>query len=67
MDQGIFPQIDYNVRYRKCYDLLKENGYLVLLWNVAPEINIPGIKKAYDLYEVVETDFYTTVYIARKK
>ncbi|NMB98620.1 MAG: hypothetical protein GYA02_18760, partial [Clostridiaceae bacterium] len=44
-----FHWIDYNVRYKKCHDLLKEKGYLVLLWNIAPEIKIPAVKKAYDL------------------
>lgn len=44
-----FHWIDYNIRYKKCYDLLKDNGYLVLLWNVAPETEIPVVKKAYDL------------------
>jgi len=26
-----FHWINYNVRYRKCYDLLKENGYIAIL------------------------------------
>ena len=44
-----FHWIDQKVKYRKCYDLLKENGYLVLLWNVAPETEIEAVKKAYNL------------------
>lgn len=44
-----FHWIDNSVKYNKCYNLLKDNGYLVLLWNVAPEIKIEEVKKAYEL------------------
>jgi len=44
-----FHWIDQSVKYRKCYDLLDDNGFLVLLWNVAPEVDIPEVKRAFDL------------------
>lgn len=44
-----FHWIDPSIRYKKCYELLKEDGYLVLLWNVSPDVDIPEIKKSYEL------------------
>ncbi len=44
-----FHWIDHQVKYQKCYDLLTENGYLVLLWHVAPDTQLDQVKKAYDL------------------
>ena len=44
-----FHWIDHNVRYKKCHDLLEADGYLVLLWHVLPEIEMPAVKKAFDL------------------
>lgn len=47
-----FHWIDYNIRFKKCHDLLSDNGYLVLLWNVAPDnpdMQMLPVKKAFDL------------------
>lgn len=44
-----FHWIDPNIRYKKCYNLLKDDGYLVLLWNEAQETYIEEVKKAYEL------------------
>lgn len=44
-----FHWIDPSIRYKKCYDMLDDNGYLVLLWHVAPESEIQQIKQAYKL------------------
>lgn len=44
-----FHWLDPNIKYRKCYDLLEEDGYLVLLWHVAPETDIEAVKKAFEL------------------
>ncbi len=41
-----FHWIDYKVKYKKCYDLSEKDGYLVLMWNVAPDIKIPALQKA---------------------
>jgi SAM-dependent methyltransferase len=43
-----FHWIDKNIRYAKCFDLLSDVGYLVLIWNVSPEIELPEVKKAYE-------------------
>lgn len=44
-----FHWLDPGVKYKKCYELLEDNGYLVLLWHVAPETQFYEVKKAYDL------------------
>jgi hypothetical protein len=33
----------------KCYDLLTDEGHLVLLWYRAPEIQLEPVKRAFDL------------------
>jgi trans-aconitate methyltransferase len=33
-----FHWINKHVKYKKCYDLLEADGFLVLLWNVLPEV-----------------------------
>ena len=44
-----FHWLDPTVKYKKCYDLLEDKGYLVLLWHVAPKTQLDEVKKAYDL------------------
>jgi len=44
-----FHWIDKDTRYKKCYDLLDMDGYLVLLWHVSPEVEIEEVKRAYSL------------------
>lgn len=44
-----FHWLDKKIKYRRCHELLEDNGYLVLLWNVSPEIQIEEVKKAYEL------------------
>ncbi|WDV48061.1 methyltransferase domain-containing protein [Clostridiaceae bacterium M8S5] len=44
-----FHWIEKSIKYKKCYDLLDDNGYLVLLWHVAPNIEIKEVKEAYEL------------------
>lgn len=45
-----FHWLDPEIRYQKCYELLKENGYLVLLWNnAAVGLNNPIMDKAYEM------------------
>ncbi len=44
-----FHWIDRSIKYKKCYDLLDDNGFLVLLWNVAAEMDIPEVRRAYEL------------------
>lgn len=44
-----FHWIDSSVKYHKSYDLLEENGYLVLLWHVVPDSELEAVNKAYEL------------------
>ncbi len=44
-----FHWLDPEIRFKKCYELLSEGGYLVLLWNLAPYDPPLPVKKAYDL------------------
>lgn len=44
-----FHWIDPSVKYRKCYDLLNNNGQLVLIWHVASSADNPIIDEAYKL------------------
>lgn len=44
-----FHWIEQSIKYKKCYDLLDDNGYLALLWHVASEIEIQEVRKAYEL------------------
>lgn len=43
-----FHWIDSDVRYKKCFDLLKENSKLVLIWHVASGKMNSIIEKAYE-------------------
>jgi len=42
-----FHWLDIHVKYQKCHSLLSDGGYLVLLWNDAPNSNNPIIDQAY--------------------
>jgi len=42
-----FHWLDIDVKYQKCHSLLPDGGYLVLLWNAAPNSNNPIIDEAY--------------------
>ena len=42
-----FHWLDINIKYKKCYSLLSDGGYLVLLWNDFPDSNNPIIDEAY--------------------
>ena len=44
-----FHWLDPEIKYKKCYDLLEDQGTLVLLWHVAPETRFDEVSKAYDL------------------
>jgi SAM-dependent methyltransferase len=44
-----FHWLDEDSRYKRCYDLLKNNGHLALLWNVAPVSEISEVVQAFDL------------------
>lgn len=44
-----FHWIDQSIKYKKCYDLLNEDGYLVLLWHVVPDTELEVVRKAYEL------------------
>jgi len=50
-----FHWLDKDIRYHKCHDLLKEDGYLVLLWNnaavgVSNEIINEAFKLLFEYY-----------------
>lgn len=44
-----FHWIDRDVKYKKCFDLLSDNGHLVLMWNDAPDVEIEAVRLAYEL------------------
>lgn len=44
-----FHWIEKDVKYKKCYQLLSENGYLALLWHDYPDESSEIINKAYEL------------------
>jgi len=44
-----FHWLDPEVKYKKCSDLLTNNGQLVLLWNVFSNVKSGILKDAYDL------------------
>lgn len=43
-----FHWLDPEIKYKKCFDMLKEDGYLVLLWHVAKSGKCSRNKAAYD-------------------
>jgi len=43
-----FHWIDYDVGYKKCHELLDDQGKLILLWHVASGTMNACVKKAYD-------------------
>jgi SAM-dependent methyltransferase len=44
-----FHWLNPDIRFKKCSDLLRDGGYLALMWNLAPYEPPPVVKKAYDL------------------
>jgi len=43
-----FHWLDESIKYSKCYDLLDDQGHLVLIWHVAKDGNDQRIQKAYE-------------------
>ncbi len=43
-----FHWIDKSIKYKKCYELLDQDGYLVLIWNGSSDTSIPEVKKSYE-------------------
>lgn len=44
-----FHWLDPTIKYKKCFDLLNDDGHLVLLWNRVPERPMPLLQKAMEL------------------
>jgi len=42
-----FHWLDIDIKYKKCHNLLRDNGYLVLLWNDAHDWYNPILQEAY--------------------
>lgn len=46
-----FHWIDKNVKYKKCYDLLADNGFLALMWHEHTDETPEVITRSYELLE----------------
>ena len=44
-----FHWLDKDIKYKKCFELLKDNGFLVLMWNIALDLDLASVRKSYEL------------------
>lgn len=62
-----FHWIDTNIKYKKCYQLLKDNGYLALFWYNPCNDNLPLTKEIEEKVEKIVEKYVCNYFIDKGK
>lgn len=62
-----FHWIDKNIKYKKCYELLDDNGYLVLFWYSPSNDKLPVTKEIDEKVESIVEKYVSNYYIDKER
>ncbi|MBK1813258.1 class I SAM-dependent methyltransferase [Clostridium sp. YIM B02505] len=57
-----FHWIDKNFKYKKCYEILNDNGYLVLFWYNSCDEKIPKTKEIQEKIDIIINKYVSNYY-----
>jgi len=58
-----FHWIDKNIKYKKCHELLKDNGYLVLFWYSPNDDKLPETKEIQETVDVIVNKYVSDYFV----
>ena len=62
-----FHWIDQKVKYKKCHELLKDNGYLVLFWYNPCDDNLPATKEIEEKVDKIIEKYVFNYFVNKEK